>query len=288
MGCAMRIIVVGGSSDTVGRVVERVTELERRWSRFLPHSELSLLNAAGGRETVVSVDTLRLLTTMIDGHRATDGAFDPTLVVPLVTIGYGSSLGDPSLRTDLPLDLHHRGRITDVGVDPDAKTVRLPIGTALDAGGVGKGLAADIVAEEFVDHECDGLLVSIGGDVVVAGRAPEDCGWAIDILDPAARHHVDCVHIDRGAVATSSTELRVFAGGHHLIDPTTLRSATSGVRGASVIAGSGAWAEMLTKPLMITGRSHLPRLDALGIGASITDIHGRAHNDAWAQLAVKR
>lgn len=286
MGSHVRLVVVGGDDATASRIVERIGRLEHHWSRFRTDSDISRLNRSAGRSTSVSRDTLRLVATMIDGHRATTGCFDPTLLVPVVAIGYGSSWDGSGASTDVKVDLDHRGSVNGIIIDHESSTVRLPVGTALDGGGVGKGLAGDIIAEEFVGNECRGLLISIGGDVVVAGDAPEGRGWTVSISDPRADHEVDRIHVAQGAVATSSTEMRVFERGHHLVDPNTLRSVDNGVRSATVVAGSGAWAEMLTKLLVVEGPRRLDDLDRLGVAASTTTHDGRVVNAAWRQLAV--
>ncbi|MEQ1703993.1 MAG: FAD:protein FMN transferase, partial [Ilumatobacteraceae bacterium] len=60
------VAIVGGSRSLVAMAERRALELERRWSRFLPSSELSRLNAAGGEAVAVTTDTLRLVTTACD------------------------------------------------------------------------------------------------------------------------------------------------------------------------------------------------------------------------------
>ena len=286
MGSHVRLVVVGGDDATAPRIIERIGRLEQHWSRFRTDSDIGRLNRSAGCPISVSRDTLRLVATMIDGNRATTGCFDPTLLVPVVAIGYGSSWDGSGASTDVKVDLDHRGSVNGIIIDHESSTVRLPVGTALDAGGVGKGLAGDIIAEEFVGNECRGLLISIGGDVVVAGDAPEGHGWTVSISDPRADHEVDRIHLAQGAVATSSTEMRVFERGHHLVDPSTLRSVDNGVRSATVVAGSGAWAEMLTKFLVVEGPHRLDDLDRVGVAASTTTNDGRAFNAAWRQLAV--
>ena len=130
------------------------------------------------------------------------------------------------------------------------------------------------------------VLQFIVAAFVVAGQAPEGRGWTISILDPTAHHEIDRVHLARGSVATSSTEIRVFGRGHHLVDPDTLEATRSGVRSASVVAGSGAWAEMLTKWLMVDGPRRLDDLDRLGIAANTATHDGQTENDCWKRLAV--
>jgi len=62
----------------------------------------------------------------------------------------------------------------------DATTVRLPAGTGFDAGGIGKGLAADLVTTEAIAAGADGICVNLGGDLRVAGTGP-DGAWTVGI-----------------------------------------------------------------------------------------------------------
>lgn len=297
MGSAVRVVVTGTGAvaeRAVELAFERVTELEATWSRFVPTSDVSRLNAANGHEIPVSADTVRLVNGMKFAHVATDGAFDPTLVVPLVRLGYDHSLDDPLVRTELGTDLDNRGSIDRVQFREVAGRwhMKSPVGTAIDPGGIGKGLAADIVIETIVgeaaDRPVEGALVSIGGDVAVAGLAPEGRGWFVDVLDPSKASTTSTVRLERGGIATSSVELRRLSGGasHHLVDPRTLESVATGVRGATVIAGTGAWAEAFTKYLVMHGRAALDHLDRLGLAAQIVDGRGVVGNRRWNDFEV--
>ena len=69
MGTQCHIIING--PDHLAETAEgRVRDLEQRWSRFLPDSEVSLLNAAAGAWQDVSTETLTLLLRSV--RAATD------------------------------------------------------------------------------------------------------------------------------------------------------------------------------------------------------------------------
>ena len=95
----------------------------------------------------------------------------------------------------------------------------------LDLGATAKALAADRAAEAIAAELGCGVLVNLGGDIRVAGPAPED-GWRVGIADdvgfdggPASRRHV--VMIRTGGLATSGTAVRSWLRGsarlHHII-----------------------------------------------------------------------
>lgn len=296
MGCAVEIEVVGGD-DAVLAVARRTIEhLERCWSRFLPSSDVSRLNAARGAPVAVDPSTLALLEAMVHGFIATDGAFDPTLLAPLVGLGYAASWHDGSAVTTVPAGSTLSGRIDEVAIDEAESVAQLPVGTIIDAGGIGKGLAADRAVAAVLAAGAQGAMVNIGGDLFVAGEGPADGDWLIGVADPAdPEREVLQLALRDGGVATSGTFRRSWPGPdggsvHHLLDPATGRpTGAQRVHGApavvqaTVVAGSGMWAEVFTKPLMIAGLAALPRLDELGLGARAVLADGAVHcNTRWS------
>ncbi len=115
MGCAVEVELVGDDEAVVlnGLSTSRssIAELERLWSRFLPASDISQLNAAQGALISVQSPTIELLHAMVQGFAATDGCFDPTLLAPLVALGYDASWSDPQLVTSLPAGAAWRGGV---------------------------------------------------------------------------------------------------------------------------------------------------------------------------------
>ena len=282
MSCRANVVVVGEASISghqldglADHATARLHQLEQRWSRFLPTSDLSLLNAAGGGALQVSDDTARLVTALVQSWHATQGAFDPTLVGTLVELGYAQSRDDAELHTSLAPSVGLRGRPDLVLVDVAAAVVQLPAGTALDPGGLGKGLAADIVTAELLAAGARGALVEIGGDLRVAGDPPIGHSWTIEVDTAAAGAGTTIVSLADGGVATSTSRLRTWTSGgehrHHLIDPATLRPSASDTVSCTVIAGSAAWAEAFTKvAFTLDPRSAVERFEALGLAASVT------------------
>jgi len=138
----------------------------------------------------------------------------------------------------------------------------------MDLGGIGKGRAADLVAEELIDSGvATGGCINLGGDLRAFGRGPEDApGWAVGLEEPDDDDSVMLVvGLADGALATSSTTRRRWrsedgAERHHLIDPRTHEPAATEVRSVSVIAASAMRAEVHAKASLIAGQ---PTDDAL-------------------------
>ena len=73
MGSAVHVIIVGGSLRLLDMAREFVDELEERWSRFRPTSEISLLNDLAGTPVRVSAPTIELVERALEGARITEG-----------------------------------------------------------------------------------------------------------------------------------------------------------------------------------------------------------------------
>src|SRR5262245_13569523 len=91
MGSDAHVLVVGGPAGLAARAQARVDDLERKWSRFLPDSEVSRLTARAGSAVEVSGDTVELVTRAIGAWRLTGGAFDPTVLGAVIRAGYDRS-----------------------------------------------------------------------------------------------------------------------------------------------------------------------------------------------------
>ncbi len=296
MGCSVDVQLVDGDRQLVELARRRIQHLENCWSRFLPTSDVSRLNAADGSPVQVDPATIVLLETMVAGFVDSGGTFDPTLLVPLVGLGYSSSWTDSSAITVVPSGLAPRGNIVGVAVDRQFSVAQLPDGTAIDAGGIGKGLAADLVAEEMVALGARGAMVSIGGDLRCCGEGPTNGSWLLGVADvvddttEAAR-----LAVGSGGVATSGTVRRSWRDArdesvHHLLDPASGRPlAQSGVAvvQATAIAGTAATAEVYTKIVMVLGAvPSLAMLDELGLGARAVLVDGSVlTNEAWSSFA---
>jgi len=269
MGSDARVYVVGEHPALLARARSRVEELEARWSRFLPTSEVTRLNAADGEPRVVSPETFELVTRGVDAWRLTAGRCDPTVLGDVLRAGYTTSF-DARPAVAAPAETTLTRGCAGIELDAATRTVRLPRGTGFDPGGIGKGLAADLVVAELLGAGADGACVNLGGDVRVAGTPP-DASWAIAVEHPTRPDPVAVVHLHGGAVATSSRLRRRWAThdgpAHHLIDPASGRPASGAVVAATAIAATGWQAEALAKAAFLAG---LPAGAALleGLGAA--------------------
>ncbi len=258
MASEAHVVVVGGDDGHVSMAVGRLSELEQRWSRFVPSSDVARINLAGGQPVTVHADTLTLVHAMVSAWDLTGGRFDPTVLPVLARAGYRSSIDDPRRLTPLP-DVELRiGGLADVVVDEARSAVTIPSDSVIDPGGIGKGLAADLVVGELLAAGATGVLVAVGGDMAFGGRSPRSDGWLVTIEDPDdPDREIARISVDAAGVATSSTRSRRWRSGstmlHHLVDPSSGAVSTTGLASVTVVAATGWLAEIHATAAILAG-----------------------------------
>ncbi len=134
------------------------------------------------------------------------------------------------------------------------------------------------------------MLVSLGGDVAVAGEPPAE-GWSIQTSDDSAAPIDDtqeAISITSGGVATSSTTVRRWTRGgvvlHHIIDPATGLPADSCWRTVSVVAATCVDANIASTAAIVMGRNAISWLEAGRLPARLVDLAGEVHRVAgWPE-----
>ncbi len=308
MASELQIVVVGGADhdrtldDALAHTVGLLHDLEARWSRFLPDSDITRLNNSPGAWVAVDPLTITLVVSMIEAWSATDGAFDPSVLPILVDTGYRASIDDPWRVTILPdgqlvaLGNDAGPTMRDIELDRSGVAIRLPAGLTLDPGGIGKGLAADIAVQRLLDLGVSGALVSIGGDMTMAGSPPATSsaadGWSISVEDPDPSNGELCrLAVSGGGVATSSTRSRrwIQTGQerHHLIDPRIGEMSSTDLATVTVVARSGWIAEAHATAALLAGSDGaIDHLDRHGLTGLAVGLDGSRY--ATADLAVAR
>lgn len=287
MGVTCAMTVIGERAPLIADAcLDAVSELELLWSRFIPDSDICGLNDRAGEPTRVDRRTVSLVRHMIAAHEATDGWFNPTLLPLQIRGGDHRSLVDDK-ESSVP---HGSGERPDMeGVEIiDDETVLLPRGMSLDAGGIGKGLAADIVVGLALSLGAVSACANLGGDMRISGPSSDGTDWNVEILDPIdLATPIDTVVIARGGVATSSQSARHRGGRgptRHIIRAAGDGAAVAGeVIGATVLASTAAWAEAWTKHAVLAPVERtIAALDSRGLAGLMVLADGRSvGSSAW-------
>ena len=280
--------------DEARRILEdELDAIDRAASRFRPDSELELVNRQGGGFTRIGPLLHEAIAVALRAAAVTGGAVDPTLGQALRVAGYDrdfSELSPPS-GPDRPSEPWRPGRgpllrivrasgWREVRLSDNPPGVAIPIGMRLDLGATAKALCADRAAGRIAAATGAGALVSLGGDIAVAGRVP-DGGWAIHVTydhRSGADAPGQTVAIASGGLATSSTTTRRWVHRdqtmHHIIDPATGVPADGPWRTVTVTAATCVDANTASTAAIVLGSSAPEWLARLGVAARLVGRDG--------------
>jgi thiamine biosynthesis lipoprotein ApbE len=241
-------------------VSNEVSELDQAASRFRDDSELTMLNRSSGRPVEISPVLFVALQEALSAAMETEGILDPTVGQALERCGYdrdfcGVAPNGPPITIRFERVPGWKG----IHLDPGRLTATIPAGVSVDLGATAKAGCADRSARRAAAVAECGVLVSMGGDIAVAGSPPSG-GWTIRVADrhDAGAHEPGVtIAITSGGLATSGTAARRWHRGgqlmHHLIDPATGAPARSCWRTVTVAAESALSANIASSAAVILG-----------------------------------
>ncbi|MEP7047324.1 MAG: FAD:protein FMN transferase [Ilumatobacteraceae bacterium] len=257
-------ILIDGPVDLIRLGFSRLRQLEQTWSRFIPDSELNRLQGWRGDWLECSDDLVAALQCCLRMHAETGGLFDPSIRTSLERLGYDRTFAsivdhEGLLPSDEALSVPGL-----TGLEIRGNWVRLDHGLSIDLGGIGKGLAADIVADELIAAGANSAFVSLGGDIHAAGEPVDENGWCVPLLHPVTGEPVGHHALYSGALVMSTVVIRRWIRGgrqhHHIIDPRSGRSAETDLLAVAVADQSAARGEALAKAAIIAGESEAATL----------------------------
>lgn len=285
----LRVAEPSGLAAARAAVEAEIAAIDLACSRFREDSELMRVNARAGRPVRVSRLFAQALALALRAAALTDGDVDPTVGRALALAGYdrdfsllrpigpaGSPAGEPPV-----VHARFRSGWEAVALDEQTPVVRVPLGVALDLGATAKAWAADRAAAEAARAGGCGVLVSVGGDIALAGAAPAG-GWQVHVTDD---HRSDAsapgqtIALHSGGLATSSTTVRRWSHEgrrmHHIIDPSTGLPAQGAWRTVSVAAATCADANIAATAALVRGEPAAAWLAGLGLPARLLAHDGR-------------
>jgi thiamine biosynthesis lipoprotein len=276
-----------------------VAAVDAALSLFRPDSALARLNRDGEvheppRPLVAALRLARRAAS------ASGGTFDPS-VQPLWRTWYEAHLrGDVPSAREVAAAQARRGF---AAVVIDERHVRLPHrDMALTLNGIGQGFAADEARRALLSHGIEHALVDTG-EWWPIGRSEQAGPWRLGVARPRAGaaavadggpgpsplpRLLATVLADGRAVACSADDMLPFTADrreHHILDP---RSGHSPPRLAMVVvlASSAAWADAMTKPLMMgSAEAALALAPRLGCDVLAVEKSGRWRATGGVRLA---
>lgn len=245
-------------------IEEKIETIDAIYNNWNPQSEISMLNCLAADERVAPKEELYALLEQIDRlHKLTGGRFDPT-IEPL------QRLWKSRMRQDLsPEESELEALRGALGWEK----VHLEKGifwkdhalTAIDLGGIAKGLFVDLLIEELAKRGYSHLYVEWGGELRVLGGHPSGRPWRIALqIGPS-------LELKEGAIASSGDCYQRWTIGSttytHLFNPLSLTPLTTDhpLQASSVLAPTCLVADAYATALMLFPSS----TEALAWAASI-------------------
>jgi len=294
-GTTATLLLTGGGSMPAARELAdaELAAVDLACSRFRTDSELTKVNNADGAPTEISPLLATLIGEALRAARLTAGDVDPTCAAALAALGYDRDFDEvksrarrgsrgkaaagpgsgPGSGLDAPAGRVPGWRKVELSTDPPRVT--LTGGAQLDLGATAKAWAADRCAEVIAAQLGCAVLVSLGGDIAVAGEAPAG-GWRVRVTDDHAAGPDapgQTVAINAGGLATSSTTVRAWESHgrklHHIIDPATGKPARSIWRTVSVAAGRALDANIVSTACIVRGASAVGWLTEMNLPARL-------------------
>ncbi len=249
----------------VARAYNWFHQVEATCSRFEITSELRALSLHVGEEIVVSPLLFHALHFACSVADASDGAFDPTVGVPMEQLGFNREY-----RRDVVVSSNiARQSVSwrDIRLDAERSTVTIDKPLLLDLGAVAKGLAIDLAKAELAPF--GDFAIDAGGDLYLSGHNANGEAWQVGIRHPRdTTQTLDALSVLNCAVCTSGDyEGRSASGAHHLLDARRGAPAEA-LASVTVIAESAMVADALATAAFALGPvAGAALLDAQGVDA---------------------
>ncbi len=265
LGGDVTLSVVTESSDKdtnklFDNLWRQVYIFEKRFSRFLPMSELSIFNRSAGIKSFISPEFRDLLIAAKKLGEQTDNLYNPFILPALQRAGYRKSalIG---YENDVQEDYSRRQVAPVKSLNIGDNWACIPYGTALDLGGCGKGYLADQLSKTINIAKVRGYWLSISGDIATFGLDESDNKITLNVQNAGDPNMVSdwIIHSPESyfAVATSGTFKRRGQDDtnnwHHIIDPRSLQPANTDILLATVCAKTVLEADVLASSALIIG-----------------------------------
>jgi thiamine biosynthesis lipoprotein len=279
---ALAEAALGAARTEVDKVVEAV---DAACSRFRADSEVALLAQAGGAEQHVSEWLASAVAAALRAARLTDGAVDPTLGNALIAAGYDRDIAELSGSEPAPSEpptgavatWRRQATWQDVVLDEERGTLQVPDGVLLDLGATAKAFAADRAAERAHDAVGMPVLVSLCGDIAVAGTRTGE-PWLILVVERPDETDGPLAEIHDGGLATSTTRARRWVRSgrpmHHLLDPVTGLPVAEVWRTVTVAAATCLDANIASTATVVKGEQGLAWLESTALPARLVAADG--------------
>ncbi|GAB4187057.1 MAG: FAD:protein FMN transferase [Thermoflexibacter sp.] len=230
-------------------------------STYIPDSEISTFNNKTDSIQYRYPFFYPVLKKSEEVYRASNGAFDPT-VMPLVKAwGFGPNRKDqieqPKIDSLLQLIGFQNIEFNEKGVKKLKKYVQL------DFNAIAQGYGVDIIGDFLEENGIANFMVEIGGEVLCKGKNEQGRIWSIGIENPlyeenGGKRMQAIVQLDNQALVTSGNYRKFYVKDGkkyaHTIDPKTGYPVQHSLLSATVFAKDAISADAYATAMMVLGK----------------------------------
>ena len=255
------------------KVDERLVQINDSMSTYQDNSLITKFNLLPpGQALPLDPDFISVLTMSKEVYKASQGAFDPTVMPLIETWGFGGKLSVDKLQSPpSEADIAKAKALIDfdsVQLSGDSLSKTKP-GVELDFSAIAKGYGVDAIADVLArEYQINNYMVEIGGEVATSGVNEQSKPWQIAIDAPLSDSTVNSrkpIAVVRQPSRTSKQQdhMHIATSGNyrnhvifngvsysHTIDPIKGVPVVNGVPSVTVAANSvalaDAWATALT------------------------------------------
>lgn len=267
MGTQFSVKLATGPGEVDARFLQqeiegKLADINDLMSTYAADSVISKFNRSKTTDWYPVLDEFcQAVENALEISALTDGSFDIT-VGPLVNLwGFGpgdiiDEVPDNDSIATLLATVGFEHLRTDCAVPAIKKEIAELV---LDMSALGKGYAADRVADLLDELGFNDYLVEIGGELRLRGRNAQGDKWAIgiEVPMPNERRPHTIVRLSDAAVATSGDYRNYFEVDgirySHTIDSRTGRPVTHALASVTVVAELGLRADALATALLVMG-----------------------------------
>lgn len=218
---------------------EMADHYEKLFSRTIPDSDVSRINAAHGEFVTVDEETIELIEYGLHYCELSEGRFD-------ITIGALSDLWDITNNPGIiPEEEDIQNALNTVGYQNliiEGDQAALTNGDAkLDLGGIAKGYIADKMKEYLQSEGVTSGMINLGGNVLTIGDKPDGSRYSVAVQKPFDEMNsaLAVLQVSDQTVVSSGIYERYFELDdkiyHHILDTTTGYPVENNLLGVTII-----------------------------------------------------
>ena len=255
MNTVVSLNVEGKSAENTAKAVtDRIAELENAsLSRYRAASSVTKINADAGNFCEADSLVLSLCQRCAEVSGKSEGAFNPLLGGVSDLWGFRTQNARVPDAKELEQAL---SAVRAKDMEISSTGIKIPDGTVLDFGAVGKGVACDEARKVLAKTDTERAVVSVGGSILLYGEGPS---FTVGVRNPLGTAS-DCVgELSLGATCVSTSgsyENNFTLDGktyHHILYPKTGYPVENNLLSVTVVCDDGFLSDALSTACFVLG-----------------------------------